>query len=98
MSKFKVGDRVSFDAIKHFSIGTEHVRGVFLGTVQIVRDGLIGVEFDDDIHGHNLFDDLEVGCTPGHGWYFFGDDFLDPLDGEETAETNVEIDPDILFY
>lgn len=99
MSRFKVGDRVSYDTSKHFPIGRADMRGVFLGTVQTVRrgDGLIGIEFDDDIHGHNLFDHPEGGCIPGHGWYLYDID-VDVIDDDVGCDTDIEINDDVSFY
>lgn len=64
MPKFKVGDRVKCIA-KHD--GNQHIVGQE-GTVRRVGDvfGIISVEFDNDVHGHDL--QYPYHCAKGHGW------------------------------
>lgn len=96
MNMLEIGDRVSFDTDKHFPLGSNDMVGVFYGTVLSKTHGA-GVQFDEWISGHNLFDDRDVNCAFGHGWYL-NEDLLDKVEGESDTGVNVEIDPDILFY
>lgn len=64
MPKFKAGDRVKCIA-EHD--GNSHIVGQE-GTVRWVGDipGIISVEFDNDVHGHDL--QYPYRCAAGHGW------------------------------
>lgn len=78
-------------------LGRSYMVGVFYGTVRLVEYGRVGVEFDEWIGGHEFFAHDDVDCERGHGWYFFGDDFLDKIE-DDGDDALVEIDSDILFY
>ena len=96
-NKLKVGDRVSFDTNKRSPFLQKLYGRRIYGTVRLVEYGRVGVEFDEWIGGHEFFAHDDVDCERGHGWYFFGDDFLDKIE-DDGDDALVEIDPDILFY
>lgn len=61
--KFKVGDRVRVVAEEH-EHGDPHINGK-LGTIILIRDAYVyGIEFDENIGGHNL----SGFCKDKHGW------------------------------
>lgn len=59
-----IGDRV----VCNRSIVTNHGRisPGDMGTIYYAEDGEIGVCWDDNIGGHDLWGK----CEPGHGWFF----------------------------
>ncbi len=71
--KFKVGDRVR--AVKPCAGNTRIINKI--GTIRIFAgNGDLGVEFDENICGHDLH--VWGRCKDGHGWYC-PDDILEPV-------------------
>ena len=61
---FKIGDRVKY------TNGESYIDDGKIGTVRDFWDGDIGVEFDDDVLGHELgLGENGYSCKKGHGWW-----------------------------
>lgn len=84
MNQFKVGDRIEVIIEPKTSIA--RIKRGMRGTILVIPDGgepTIGVEFDDDIHGH----DLAGAGKGGYCWYMFAEN-IQKFDkkGEDTNE------------
>lgn len=66
MTKFKVGDRVRCIS----KCGRDPFNKV--GTVKVLDEVSIGVEFDDEFYGHTCGDT----CEDGHGWWLSPEDLV----------------------
>jgi len=85
---FQVGDRVrcvaAYDG-KHEAVGR-------IGTVHaIMKNGNVGVKFDENINGHHL----DGACDVGYGWWFASgrvSECLEPF--YEVPDSPIEIDED----
>ncbi len=66
---FKVGARVRCLEVVDYN---PHVMDM-VGTVKIIKGGDIGVDFQQDVEGHNLIDwDTEVAhAGDGEGWWCY---------------------------
>ena len=65
---FKIGDRVRY-------VGDSSNKKGRVCTVRDFWDESIGVEFDDDVHGHRLeFGKYKHTCKTGHGWWCRSDE------------------------
>lgn len=62
--EFKIGDRVKCTQAYSGNLRVKNARG----TVKIVNDQQIGVEFDEDVGGHTL-NKYAPQAKPGRGWY-----------------------------
>lgn len=85
--KFTVGDRVRVKAQCDFS----NMRGM-TGTVvsvKLIKSGLsYGVYFDKRILGGHSCDGI---CEDGHGYYFYGDNWIEPIKPVEEEQKPVRV-------
>ena len=80
--KFQVGDRVRLTV--DGPDGNSSLRAGDEGTVRYLNGSMflrpIGVQFDREIDGHDLYE-ADSGCPDGYGWYVFESE-IEPVDSE----------------